>query len=445
MSINKNPEDLKTKDKKPQLLKYGFTERTVLGDWAKNYQCLMNYLNTLNNRQSSAAMSIYHFCYWAKLDPDQLLALKSDFNNLDAEKLLDSLANAEVNFPVKRKWHIAQCVRGFFRTNYRQLQSQSGRSMPYVPSESHAVPSKEMRLALFKACRNPRDQALVMVGTCSALALETLSLLSWSHFEEDWQKQEIPHISLPPEMVKGHGMGKYRGVRQETFVTPETKAILIEYRAWFSKTFNHAWTGEDHVFLSIKRNIGEPLSYRIIAKKATVLEQRANVDFTFHDSRRIAQTALENVGCPNNWIKKIKGRKVSGEEAPYSRPLIEQLRAKYKEALPDLEFLSQGVHVLDEKKLRKQMLIDFAKIQGYETEQLKKLEDALARAKDPEEAINEFRRLKGEDEQSTHRGKENKAANKYTIVKGEKELIKRLGDGWSLIQNLSDDKYLLKF
>jgi len=334
---------------KQKNLKYGFTETTVIEGWAKNYPCVMNYLNTLHNRQGSVAMSLYHFCKWGNLDPNQLLALKSDYNSLEAEKLLDGLANAKVDFPEKRKWHVAQCVRGFFRTNYRQLQAQAGRSMPYTPSETHAVPSKEKRLALFKACRNPRDQALVMIGTCSAIALESMSNLKWSHFDEDWQKQEIPHISLNSDLIKGHGLGKYRGVRQETFVTPETKTILIEYRDWFSKTFNHTWTEEDHVFLSVKRNIAEPLTKRMISKKATILEQRANVDFTFHDSRRIAQTALENIGCPNNWIKKIKGRKVSGEEAPYSKPLIEQLRTKYKEALPDLEFLS--LHAVDKKKL----------------------------------------------------------------------------------------------
>src|SRR5208283_1579297 len=134
-------------------LKYGFTERTVVDDWAKNYECVMNYLGKLNSRQGNVALSLYHFCTWAKLNPDQLLALKSDYNSLEAEKLLDSLANAKVNFPEKRKWHVAQCVRGFFRTNYRQLQAQAGRSMPYAPSESHAVPSKEKRLAIFKACR----------------------------------------------------------------------------------------------------------------------------------------------------------------------------------------------------------------------------------------------------------------------------------------------------
>ena len=323
-------------------LKYGFTERTIIEGWAKNYECLMTYLGTLNNRQGNVALSIYHFCNFSGLDPNQLLELKKDYNSLEAEHLLDSMANAKVPFPEKRKWHVVMCIRGFFRANYRQLQAEAGRSMPYIQNESRTLPSKEKRLALFKACRNPRDQALVMLASTSALALETLSKLRWCHFEEDWQTQEIPHISVPSDLLKGHGKGKYRGTRQETFITPETKKILIEYRAWMEKTFNHKWTEDDHVFLSVKRNIGEPLTQRMLSKKATVLQQRATVDFTLHDGRRIVQTALENAGCPNNWIKKVKGRKCSGEEAPYSKPLIEQLREKYQAALIDLEFLSES-------------------------------------------------------------------------------------------------------
>jgi len=268
-------------------------------------------------------------------------------------------------------------------------------------------------------------------------------MLRWHHFEEDWQNQEIPHISLPPDLVKGHGKGKYRGVRQETFVTPETKGILMEYREWFSNTFNHKWTSDDYVFLSVKRNIAEPLSKRMISKKATILEKRAKVDFTFHDGRRITQTALENAGCPNNWIKKIKGRKVSGEEAPYSKPLIEQLRAKYKDALPDLEFLNQSGRVVDEKKFRNKMLLDFAKLQGYEEEKIKKLEEILANAKNPDEAIEEFRKLKDFSENSKIQ-KTLKQQPKHIIVKGDAELLKKLDDGYSLVESLDEDKFLMK-
>lgn len=331
--------------------KYGFTENTILQGWAKNYESVMTYLNKLHNRQGSAAMSLFHFCTLVNINPDQLLAMKADRNNLQAERLLDRLASAKVVFPEKRKWHVAACVRGFFRANYCQLEAEAGR-IEYNPAKKYKLPTKENLLALFKAAYNPRDQALVLVGTCSAMALETLSKVCWSHFEENWQEKDIPHISLPSEIIKGHGKGKYRGVRQETFVTPETKKVLLEYRAWMEKTFSHKWSVDDHVFLSIKRNVAEPLTQCMIAKKATLLQKRSGVEFTFHDGRRILQTALQNIGTDPNWIQMIKGRKVPGAQNPYTLPTIEKLRAKYSEALPDLEFLSETENAENKTKIR---------------------------------------------------------------------------------------------
>jgi len=42
-----------------------------------------------------------------------------------------------------------------------------------------------------------------MLGSTSALALETFSKLRFYHFEDNWQNQEFPHISLPSDLVKG--------------------------------------------------------------------------------------------------------------------------------------------------------------------------------------------------------------------------------------------------
>ncbi|MFX1538303.1 MAG: hypothetical protein ACFFDI_29285 [Promethearchaeota archaeon] len=75
------------------------------------------------------------------------------------------------------------------------------------------------------------------------------------------------------------------------------------------------------------------------------------------------ETALENVATPSNWIQKIKGRKVRGEDAPYSKPAIEQLRAKYREALPDLEFLRQPAKQ-PASTLSKEALSFFEKFDG---------------------------------------------------------------------------------
>ena len=70
------------------------------------------------------------------------------------------------------------------------------------------------------------------------------------------------------------------------------------------------------------------------------ISSQAGVKYRIHDGRSRLQTALENVGVSVNWVRKAKGRKVKAEESPYSKPAVEQLRAKYREALPDLEFLT---------------------------------------------------------------------------------------------------------
>ncbi len=138
--------------------------------------------------------------------------------------------------------------------------------------------------------------------------------------------------------MKGHGKGKYRGVRQETFITPEAKRELQKYREWMTKRNGYDWSDDDFVFLDLRKPYSK-LTYQGMATAVQAISKRAKIPFSTHDGRRIVETALENVGIPRNWIQKIKGRKVRGEDAPYSRPAIEMLREKYRQALPDLEFM----------------------------------------------------------------------------------------------------------
>jgi hypothetical protein len=326
--------------------KYKLTEKEAI-EWAVNHECVMKYLSKINSNKPRAACDIFFFCDWAGKTPEELLAMKTDFQNFDVEGLLDKWVISKLEYPETRKWIIINTVRGFFRANWRQLQADAGKmEEPFACSSDKPKPlSQKKRRVFFNNCYTPRDKALVAVVSCSAIALETLSKLHWYHFEEDWINQEIPNISLPSELLKGHGKGKYRGVQQETFITPEAKTVLLDYRNWFAKVFNYQWNDDDYVFLQVRHHIGEPLVRIMIAKTFAKISLRSGVTWKTHDGRRIVQTALESVGCPNNWIKKVKGRKCSGEEAPYSKPAIEQLRSKYREAIPQLEFLTDRVEV----------------------------------------------------------------------------------------------------
>jgi hypothetical protein len=359
--------------------KYSLTDKDSL-KWANQHPSVLTYLSKINAYKKRAATDIYLFCEWAGKTPEELLAMKTGYEDLRVERLLDKFAYSEVDFPETRKWQITQKVRGFFRKNYKALASGAGK-MEYPNSTVHHHPSKARRRRFYEAAYNPRDRAIVALCSCTGLALETLDKLKWSHFEEDWQIQEIPHISIPSEMLKGKGKGKYRGTRQETFLTPEAKKLLIEYRRWYSETFGKQWTPDDYVLLQTKRGIGKPLDYAMIAKAMLKMSKRSGVAWSSHDGRRILQTALESVGTPNNWIKKFKGRKVSGEESPYSKPAIEKLRAKYTEALPELEFLSE----VDQNAIaRAEADIEELKLKN---EALKNRLDKLTRVRDQSDVL----------------------------------------------------------
>jgi len=43
--------------------------------------------------------------------------------------------------------------------------------------------------------------------------------LKWKHLEENWENIELPCVNVPSELIKGHGIGKYKSVRQMTFFT----------------------------------------------------------------------------------------------------------------------------------------------------------------------------------------------------------------------------------
>jgi len=333
----------------PAKRKYSITE-TEIQPWINEHSvCLQNYLNHLNAEKNRLATEIYLYCEWVgqkqdlgkPIEPEALLELKTGFNDYRAENLLESFIAAETVFPDVKKWTMHNTIHAFFGRNHRPLDSKSAR-MERPESKDRPLPSKKNRVALVEACYTPRDRALIVYSCSTAIARETMAKLQWCYFEDDWEKQETPSLNIPGSILKGHGKGKYRGTRQIAFLTPEAKQLTFEYRDWYSKTFNHRWVSEDFVFLNDKGAPGEPITPDSLSEHIWTLSKRAGISFGIHDGRDIVQTALESVGCPQNWVKKIKGRKCSGEERPYSKPAIDQLRGFFVKALSELEFLAKS-------------------------------------------------------------------------------------------------------
>jgi hypothetical protein len=314
--------------------KYEMLLSNVLPNWANKHEVVLQWLSKLQ-RKEKRARELWLFCDWAKKTPEELLALKENSNTLEAEKLLDRFV-AERTIPESMVWTSANSVRSFFAYHYRDLSKRAG---VFVAEKvkPYRKPTKESLLKLWKAANNPRDRALISFTCSTAIARETLTELTWQHMEPNWENINTPHIGIPDKLLKGHGKGKWKNVEQHTFLTPEAKRDLLEYREWWERRTHRKIELAGHIWQTINEPI-KNLGYADFSPLASNLTKRSGVPFSFHDARRYVETALEEAGLHPNLCRKIRGRKLKGEENPYSRPTIEQLRQAYQKAIPFLEF-----------------------------------------------------------------------------------------------------------
>lgn len=316
--------------------KYELSKKDVIERWAQNYPKVMSWLGKVQ-RKNHNAWFLWLYCKSVGKNPNELLALKEDPKNKAAEYLLDQfIADETSGLTNAVKVNASIAVKSFYKHNYIDLAKASGQ-ITFIKQKPYRRHSKEELLKIYRSAQNPRDRALITFTWSSAIAKESLTKIQWLHLEPDWEKQEIPHIGLPDVLIKGHGRGKYKGVEQHTFLTPEAKRDLFEYRDWLERIKGVKIGPEDHIFVEVAKPF-KPITLDILSNINTRLAEYSGVPFSWHDARRYVETALEEIKIHPNWARKIRGRKVKGEESPYSRPAIEQLRAAYKEAVPLLEF-----------------------------------------------------------------------------------------------------------
>lgn len=313
--------------------------------WASQYSSVAEiWLPKYKNKKVriQRAQQMMEYCKWTKLTPPELLALKEQDGH-KAELMLNRFYNVS-EFTEAVKFNMVNAVKSFYKSNFKELHENTVKVQ--YPEPEHNRLDKGVLRRLYRACWNPRDRALLQFVCSTAAAKFTVVNSKWKHFEKGWQTMEIPHLMFPSKIIKGRGMGKYQGVKQATFLTTQAKLDMIEYKQWYEKNYlGRQFKPEENIFWSIRRNEdGEyvPLSYTRLGSLIVELRTKADVDFTTHDGRRWVETALENNGVVSNWARRIRGRKVTGSESPYSQPKIEQLREKYRGALQDLEFLPRA-------------------------------------------------------------------------------------------------------
>jgi site-specific recombinase XerD len=329
--------------------------------------------------------SIIRYCEATKKNPRQLIELKKNSKDHDAEDLLDEFVETaqKANYPNSMIWDIVIAVKSFYKWNYADLSRGAGK-ITLVKVRPYRTPDRETLLKFLEGA-HIRDKAVITFIASTAISEGSMPQLKWSHVWSELIEKDVdvPHIALMSVEIKGKGKGKYEGIQQHTFLTPYAKKTLLAYKEWRERKEDKPITPEDYLFVSITQPF-KKLSIGNVTRIFTQRSKDAGIKFSPHDLRRFVQTGLETARLQPNWIKKILRHKVSGEENPYSQPKVEALRDGYRTALPYLDLSEKPA--LNELELRKRQMLDLANMMyGNEPEKLEAFKQLLAETTTVEE------------------------------------------------------------
>ncbi|MEM3640682.1 MAG: site-specific integrase [Candidatus Bathyarchaeia archaeon] len=304
------------------------------------------------------AKHLLRYCEATEKTPKELIELKQNSKNHDAEDLLDEFVEiAQTELPITVIWNITKAVKSFYKWNYADLSSGAGK-ISVVKKKPYRTPDKDTLLRFMEGAEI-RDKALIAFIASTGISEGSIPELTWKHIQD--LEAEIPHIALTSAEIKGKGKGKYAGVEQHTFLTPYAKKMLLAYKEWRERKEGRKLTPQDYLFVTAKKpyaKLNTTDVYMIFHRQS----RETGIHFSPHDLRRFVQTALEMARVQPNWIKKILRHKVSGEEQPYSQPKIEQLREAYRTALPYLDLSTETKIEVINLEDRKRSLIDYVEL-----------------------------------------------------------------------------------
>jgi integrase len=311
-------------------------------------------------------------------------------------------------------------------------------------SEDDRAPTKEELKRLLNHASSARDRAIIYADSSSGLRIGTL--LSLKIADADFTYPDVARFTV--ERKRGRKFSTSRSGSQGrmfvSWVTPEARMALQQYLTE-REAAGEKLTPESPLFTDAYYKGGfitvediERVWARLLRRAG--LAQKSHKWFVLHIHTLRKYFRSNCVGVDISYRERWMGHKGLYLDMSYFMAEEQLHLNEYRKAIPHLTIYATST---EEKNLRKRMLIDFARMQGTPEDELKKLDEILARAKDIDEGIKEFRRLQ-EEERSEKPKRAHDGNGKYLVAHNEDQMIQKLHEGFRLVQSLNHDKYLME-
>jgi integrase len=329
--------------------------------WINGFASGKTWLNKLPSRLTKEKFTGYFkfYCDAVKKDPDQLIALKVEGlqnvgtgKEFQAENLLENFF-AECKKKPTAKLMLKNAVFSFYKHNRRALESQTASNIKEeTPESKKRKPTLEDLTALENVAHSARDKALIWFIASTSCRVGTVTLLKWEDLKPT-ENRNVPFVlEIESARLKGSGVGKYKGLKQITFLHKFAYEKLMAYKQEAQsekkdkkgKILKKGYTlnPDSPIFIAYwNKGKTQTLSFKGINGIFDDLSLRAWGDlqkkrFSPHDLREFFQSALESANIQANMISPILAHKVKGVDQHYSSHDFKELLVKYETALPNL-------------------------------------------------------------------------------------------------------------
>lgn len=398
-------------------------------------------------------------CEFAKKSPDDL--------SRESPKEASRLVQAYVDWLAEKRYstrYVNVCLaflKTFFRVNGFKGAGALEVERHYQPARyrkrSEYIPTSSEIYNMAFAAGTRRNRALVLSLYMSGLRNSTLRAILYGDVREELLIQnEAIKFPVYPEMKKIDDAACKGNIPYYSFVSKDAVVALKEYLEQ-RRQIQSIIHDDEPLFASDSNNM--PLETRahtpVMKKSLEAMVKRAArkagiarwKDVYPHCLRKAFESALRNAGLDLKDQEFLMGHILPGtQDTYYDKTKVEDLRGRYLK----VSFFPERGYVTEDS--RKRQILDTAKLLGYQDDRIKKIEEALAKYQNVDDALEEIKKLSLESSKEVDQpsSKENYVENRtrtrpeVKIVKGEQTLTRLLQDNWDLVKELSQDMFILK-
>jgi len=430
--------------------------------WESDYESVAKILRYYKRKVQSEGTKgnvcqiLKGFCIFAGKNPDEAVRLGVEEASRLVQDYVDSLAGKGLS--IRYVNASLAFLKTFFKVNgfkeNNSLQVERHYQPPRYRKTGEYIPTSAEIYDMALASGSSRNKAVVLALYTSGLRNSTLRSLLYRDVMDEIEKgMKIIKLPVYPEMKKIDGGACKGNIPYYSFMSEEATEAAREYFAERNE-MNKSIEGDEPMFASGSTNVPAEVSRRtpIMKKSLEAMVKRAArkaglkrwQDVRPHCLRKAFDYALRNAGLDPKDQEFLMGHILPRtQDAYYDKTKIENLRMKYAKVnfFPERGGLTENA--------RKKQILDTAKILGYSDDRIKRIEEALAKYERVDEALEHIKKLntdsyKEQDIDEKHQRTIPGHKRQIRIIQGSQSLIRFMNDGWDIVKELSEDKFLMQ-